>query len=311
MADDLAAVEFSLEFLGTRSREANSLRSVVASRPDWLKVPPMKVSRFLRLSIWLPLGACLAIIGFSSCTGESEGPETLVVGMEMAYPPFEMRGPDNEPDGISVRMAEDLAEYLGRPLEIRDVEWNGIIPALRSGKIDLIISSMTRTPERERTIAFSDGYVTNGLCMLVSKDSSLRSIDDVKPGEHRIAVKLATTGHQWARQALEGVELITLDEAAACVLEVVQGKADAFIYDQISIYQFWKKYGDETRAILNPIREETWAVGLRKEDDELRAQVNQFLEQYREKGRFDELAERYMVEQKAAFEEMGVPFIFH
>src|SRR5690606_12137149 len=85
------------------------------------------------------LGAC----------GEPSGvdaPRPLVVGMELAYPPFEMRGPDNRPDGISVRMAEDLAAHLGRPLEIRDVEWDGIIPALQSGKIDAVISSMTRTP---------------------------------------------------------------------------------------------------------------------------------------------------------------------
>lgn len=241
----------------------------------------------------------------------ASGPAPLVVGMEMAYPPFEMRGPDNKPDGISVRMAEDLAEHLGRPLELRDTEWNGIIPALQTGKIDLIISSMTHTPERARQIAFSDGYVTNGLCMLVRKDSPIQSIADVKPGEHKLAVKVATTGHQWARKELAGVDLITLDESAACVLEVIQGKADAFIYDQISIYQFWKKYEDETRPILNPIREETWAIGLRKDDSGLMEEVNQFLADYRSGGRFDELADRYMAEQKAAFEELGVPFIFH
>ncbi len=231
--------------------------------------------------------------------------------MEMAYPPFEMRGPDNKPDGISVRMAEDLAAGLGRPLELRDVEWSGIIPALQSGKIDVIISSMTRTPEREAAIAFSDDYVTNGLCMLVAKDAALQSAADIKPGIHRVAVKLATTGHQWARAAMPGLDLITLDDAAACALEVAQGKADAFIYDQISIYQFWKRFEDKTRPILNPVREENWAIGLRKEDSELLGQVNAFLKSYRAAGKFDELAGRYMAEQKAAFEEMGVPFIFH
>jgi polar amino acid transport system substrate-binding protein len=263
------------------------------------------------------LSFCFAVllsVLVSACgdsASDSNVVKPLVVGMEMAYPPFEMRGPDNQPDGISVRMAEDLAAYLGRPLELRDVAWDGIIPALQSKKIDLIISSMTRTPERENTIAFSDGYVTNGLCMLVRKDSAIQSIEDVKPGETKLAVKLATTGHQWATQSLPDVQLIMLDEAAACVLEVVQGKADAFIYDQISIYQFWKKYEAETRPILKPIREETWAVGLRKSDEELRAQVNAFLGEYREKGRFDELADQYMAEQKAAFEALGVPFIFH
>lgn len=259
------------------------------------------------------LVAASALLLLSGCDGKpsDEGGKPLVVGMELAYPPFEMRGPDNAPDGISVRMAEDLAEFLGRPLEIRDVEWNGIIPALQSGKIDAIISSMTNTPERARSIAFSDGYVTNGLCMLVRKDSPIQSIADVKPGEHKLAVKLATTGHQWARQEIPEVDLITLDEAAACVLEVLQGKVDAYIYDQISIYQFWKKYEDETRPILNPIREETWAIGMRQGEEEFHGRVNAFLKQYRDSGRFDELADQYMAEQKAAFEEMGVPFIFH
>lgn len=248
--------------------------------------------------------------GVSSGDGAEVKPGApFVVGMEMAYPPFEMRGPDNVPDGISVRMAEDLAAYLGRPLELRDVEWNGIIPALQSGKIDAIISSMTRTEERARAIDFSDGYVTNGLCMLVGKESSIQSVGDLKGA--KVAVKLATTGHQWARENLKDAKLILLDDAASCALEVVQGKADAFIYDQISIYQFWKKYEEVTRPILNPIRNETWAVGIRKGDDELREQVNAFLMDYREKGKFDELADRYMAEQKRVFEEMGVPFIFH
>jgi len=241
--------------------------------------------------------------------GDSAKP--FVVGMELAYPPFEMRGPDNQPDGISVRMAEDLAARLGRPLEIRDVEWDGIIPALQSGKIDAIISSMTRTPEREQAIAFSDGYVTNGLCLLVAKDSEIQSAADLKPGAHKVAVKLATTGHQWARSEMPGLELTILDTSAACVLEVVQEKADAFIYDQISIYQHWRQHEDKTRPILQPIREETWSIGLRKGDDDLLKAVNEFLADYRSKGKFDELAERYMAEPKAAFEKMGVPFIFH
>jgi len=241
----------------------------------------------------------------------SDSAKPFVVGMEMAYPPFEMRGTDNQPDGISVRMAEDLAARLGRPLEIRDVEWDGIIPALQSGKIDAIISSMTRTPEREQAIAFSDGYVTNGLCLLVAKDSAIQTAADLKPGVHKVAVKLATTGHQWARAEMPGLQLVTLDNAANCAMEVVQGKVDAFIYDQISIYQFWKKFENETRPILHPVREETWAIGLRKGEDDLRDAVNAFLADYRAKGKFDELAQRYMAEPKATFEKMGVPFLFH
>jgi polar amino acid transport system substrate-binding protein len=250
----------------------------------------------------------LLALAIGSCSRRDDN--TLVIGMEMSYPPFEMRGTNNQPDGISVRMGEDLARHLGRPVRFEDVAWDGIIPALQAKKIDLIISSMTRTEEREKTIDFSDGYVTNGLCMLVGKDSTIRNADDLPESNAKIAVKLGTTGHVWAQQ-VEGVKLIILDEAGTCALEVAQGKADVFIYDQISIYQLWKQHQDKTRAILTPIREETWAIGLRKGDDALREGINTWMRQFREAGKFDELADRYMAEEKKTFQEMGVPFIFH
>jgi polar amino acid transport system substrate-binding protein len=256
--------------------------------------------------------ACLllpALFCLGSCSPVDDN--ALVVGMEMQYPPFEMRSTDNQPDGISVRMAEDLAAHLGRPLRLEDVAWDGIIPSLQAGKIDLIISSLTRTDERAETIDFSDPYVTNGLCMLVGKDSPIRNADDLPESNAKIAVKLGTTGHSWALAHLEGVDLVVLDEAGTCALEVAQGKADAFIYDQISIYQLWKRHEDKTRAILQPIREEKWAIGIRKGEDELRGQVNAWLKSYREQGKFDALADRYMAAEKKTFEEMGVPFIFH
>lgn len=265
-----------------------------------------------RFCLGLLLAASMMLFGgCNSSEKQDDLPEVLVIGMEMSYPPFEMRGTDNQPDGISVRMAEDLGKFLGRPIELRDVEWTGIIPALTSGKIDLIISSMTRTPEREKSIAFSDNYVTNGLCMLVAADSPIQSVADLKPGQHKVAVKLATTGQQWAKDNLSGVELILLDDAGACALEVAQGKVDAFIYDQVSIYQYWKAHVAETRPILNPIREESWAIGLRMGDEHLKQEVNRFLAYYRKSGGFEALAERYMAEQKQAFEGLGVPFIFH
>lgn len=251
----------------------------------------------------------LIVIAVAGCSKHDD--DTLVVGMELAYPPFEMRNDKNEPDGISVRMAEDLGEFLNRPVQIMDVAWDGIIPALKSGKIDLIISSMTKTEERARAISFSDGYVTNGLCVLVQKNSAIKSVEDIFKKDLRFAVKLATTGEIWAKANLPDAEFTTLDTAATCALEVAQGRVDAFIYDQISIYKYWKKHQDTTHPILNPIREETWGIGLRKDDSELQNEVNSFLKAYRDSGGFDKLADIYMKEEKATFEKMGVPFVFH
>jgi polar amino acid transport system substrate-binding protein len=93
-------------------------------------------------------------------------------------------------------------------------------------------------------------------------------------------------------------------------LEVIQGKADAFIYDQLSVYTNWKKNPATTRANLHPFQKEYWAFGLKKDNQELLEQINEFIKKFRKEGGFDQLAEKYLPEQKKAFKEMGVPFVF-
>ena len=92
----------------------------------------------------------------------------LLVGMELAYPPFEMRDERGEPAGVSVDLARALGAALGLPVEIQNLPFDGLLPALKTGKIDLILSSMTATPERAQSIDFSEPYLQTGLCLLVA-----------------------------------------------------------------------------------------------------------------------------------------------
>jgi len=234
----------------------------------------------------------------------------LLVGMELAYPPFEMRDERGEPAGVSVDLARALGEQLGRPVEIQNLPFDGLIPALKTGKIDLIISSMTATPERAQSIDFSEPYLKTGLCLLVAAKSDIQSIADADKAGRRIAVKRGTTGHLYAMRALKSARPLLLDNENACVLEVVQGKAEAFIYDQMSTFKNWRKNPDTTRAILAPFQQESWAIGLRKGNDDLRAKVNAFLAGYREKEGFEKLGDKWLGEQKAEFKKLGIPFYF-
>ncbi len=234
----------------------------------------------------------------------------LLVGMELAYPPFEMRDERGAPAGVSVDLARALGEHLGRPVEIQNLPFDGLIPALKTGKIDLILSSMTATPERAQSIDFSEPYLQTGLCLLVSAKSPIQSIADAdKPGQ-RLAVKKGTTGHLYALRALKAARPLVLDNENACVLEVTQGKAEAFIYDQMSTFKNWRKNPDTTRALLTPFQQESWAIGLRKGSDELRAKVNAFLSDYRAQGGFEKLGNKWLPEQKGEFQKLGIPFYF-
>jgi polar amino acid transport system substrate-binding protein len=125
-----------------------------------------------------------------------------------------------------------------------------------------------------------------------------------------IAVKQGTTGQLYATRNIKPEHLLVLDDEAACVLEVIQGKADGFIYDQMSVYQHWKRHQDTTRAILKPFQEESWAVGIRTGNKALLEKVNAFLEDFRAKGGFNELGDKYLKEQKDAFKQMDIPFYF-
>ena len=199
---------------------------------------------------------------------------------------------------------------IGREVVIEDYKFKGLTAALTTGKIDLVISSMTATEEKAKTIAFSDPYAKIGLALLVQKNSQLSDTQSLNRDGIVIAVKTGTTGETFADQRLPNAKLLRLDHAGTCALEVSQGKADAFIYDQISVLEFADKYPDTTRPLAAAIQIENWAIGIRKDNEDLRAKVNAFLEQFRADGGFDRLAKKHLSAQKERFARAGIPFIF-
>lgn len=256
----------------------------------------------------LSLSVLLIALLFTGCAQKSSS--TLVVGMELNYPPFEMVNPQGQPAGISVDIAQELAKFLHKNLQIENVPFDGLIPALKTGKIDLIISSMTETPERAKSLAFSDPYLHTGLCLLVNKSAGIDSIEQADNPNISVAVKQGTTGQLYAQQHLRHAHILALEKEDACVLEVVQNKAQVFIYDQMSIFKHWQQHLDSTKAILKPFQQEQWAVGIRNDDSALKSQVNAFLVAFKKDGGFDNLGDKYLKDQKEQFRKLGIPFYF-
>jgi polar amino acid transport system substrate-binding protein len=232
--------------------------------------------------------------------------------MELAYPPFEMTDTNNKPAGLSVDFAEELGQALGREVIIENLAWKGLIPALETGKVDVVISSMTINEERKKTIDFSDPYASVGLALLINKDSDVENYEDLKQEGKILAVKTGTSGHLYAQQNLPAENVMVFDKESACVLEVIQGKADAFTYDQLTIYRNWQENQDTTRVNLNSYQEnpDFWGVGVSKKTPELTEQINDFIKTFRESGGFDRLAEKHLQSEKQTFDELGIPFFF-
>jgi polar amino acid transport system substrate-binding protein len=152
-----------------------------------------RATRFARMmSILLVL--MLAGSMLAACTPPG-GKNTLKVGMELAYPPFETKNDKGEPTGISVEIAKAFGAYLGRPVEIQNIAWDGLIPALETGKVDMVISSMTVTEKRRETVDFSDPYAWAYLALLVNTNSGIAKAADFNRAGMVLAAKIGCRFH--------------------------------------------------------------------------------------------------------------------
>lgn len=263
------------------------------------------------LLVILAAGGCGKAESEVESETEAKDKEPLVVAMELAYPPFEGKDEAGEPEGVSVDLMNAFGEYTGREIKIENTAWDGLIPSLQTGTADLVISSMTIRPDREEQVDFSDPYANALLAVLTSKDAGAKTIDDLNQAGKKLAVKSGSTGHLYAENNLTEAELIVLPDESACVTEVVQGRADGFIYDQLTIYRNWQKNLDTTEAIFIPFQEpEKWGIAVQKGNTELLNEVNAFLKEFREEGGYDKLEETWLSEEKKAFEDLGFQWFF-
>ena len=246
----------------------------------------------------------------ASNAGDANG-KTLRVAMELAYPPFETKDDAGNPEGLAVDFIRDFGAAYGYDVQIENTAWDGLIPSLQTGKADLVISSMTITDERKESVDFSDPYAMAQLAILANAESGVASIDDLNQPGKKVAVKTGSTGDVYATKNLTNAEIVRLADESACVTEVVQGKADGFLYDQLTIYRNHAANPDTTEAVFIPFQDpEAWGIAVKKGDTELLDQLNAFIAQSKTDGEFDRLTEKYLSEEKKAFDEYGFKWFF-
>lgn len=265
-----------------------------------------------KISIFILLG--LLLLTFVGCqqqpTDVLDRP-VIKVGMELKYPPFETKDENGNPKGATVDLAKAMGKYLDKEVEIVDTPYPSLIPALESGEIDIIISSMTITEERQKKVDFSDPYTTSQLMMLVHKDSKVKSHGDLNNEDVIIVSKTGTIGALWAQSNAPNAQIKNVEEEATAVLEVAQGKGDVFIYDPLSVIRHHENYPETTRAILDSLpNTKGWGVAMKKGQDELRKKINEFIKTAKEDGTYDQIRKDHLEDKVKEFEKYGIDFFF-
>jgi polar amino acid transport system substrate-binding protein len=215
----------------------------------------------------------------------------LKVGMEAGYMPFEMRNKKGEIIGFDVDMVTAMAEAMGVELELVNTQWDGIIGALVTKKFDLIASGMTVTQQRNLQINFADPYITVGQTLLLAKkhEGKITSYEQLDSPDYTLTTKLGTTGDFAAKKYLPNAERQAFETEQEAAMVVLQGKADAFVYDHPFNAIFAARNKGKVVFLDEPFTYEPLAWAVRKGDPDFLNWLNNFLRQMRGDGSYDEI----------------------
>ncbi|MEA0562552.1 transporter substrate-binding domain-containing protein [Lysinibacillus irui] len=231
--------------------------------------------------------------GYAGADKEEGGGE-FRIGMEAGYPPFNWTQQDDAngavkiadnaeyAGGYDVQMAKKIAEGLGKELVIVKMEWDGLVPALQSNKIDAIIAGMSPTEERKKTIDFTENYYTSDFVMVIKKGSKYegaKSIQDFSGA--KITSQLNTSNYTVIDQ-IKGVDKQTAMESFPAMRVALEaGKIDGYVAERpegISAAAANDKftYVAFEEGFDTDLSNTSIAVGLRKEDAN-REKINEIL----------------------------------
>ena len=156
----------------------------------------------------------------------------LVVGTEAQYAPYEFKDLDANFAGCDMWLAQQIADAIGVELEVVDMAFDGIIPAVQSGQVDLGIAAFTKTPERAEVIDFSDLYETSAQLLIVKTgNADLYSTKEALAGQ-KVGAQKGTIQSQLILSALPDSELFELEKYPALGLEVQNGNIAGLVVDQ-------------------------------------------------------------------------------
>lgn len=240
----------------------------------------MSRSRISLLLLALAVAA-VALIA-SGCGGGSSdnntsggGGETLTVGSDIPYPPFEQGKPGHY-TGFDIELMEAIAEKIGRTPEFQDTSFETIFRDVGQGKFDAVISAATITPEREKAVAFSDPYYLSEQAVLVKEGSSITGLSDL--GGKTIAAQQGTTGLELAKEKSGASEIRPYPEGPDAVNALKAGTVEAVIIDAPVAQNAVEKSGGVEIAEKVPT-DEKYGIALAKDNTSLLEEINKGLEE--------------------------------
>lgn len=224
----------------------------------------------------------------------------LRICLEPGYMPFEMEDSKGKLTGFDVELARNMAKAMGVKVRFVRVDWAQIMPSLLTGQCDLIMSGMTITTERNLWINFADPYMTTGQTILMRKDLRIRvkSYKDLNSSRYTVVTKPGVTAHDAVKKHMPRAKLRLFESEAEGVQEVLDGKADAFVFDLSFNAIYYGNNRDKLIFLDTPFTHEPLGWGVRKGDPDFLNWLNHYLAQIKGDGTYEALYKTWFIDGK-------------
>lgn len=217
----------------------------------------------------------------------------LKVGGDAAFAPFEfVDEKTNQVAGFDVDIMKAIGEVIGYEVQYLNLAWDGLIPSLLNGNIDVIASGMSITEDRAKQVNFSEPYFVSGLTMMIRKENNTFKTFDDLAGKN-ISVQISTTG-DFKAEEIPGAKVLRYNTSPESLQNVIMYTADACILDLPVAEAYLAKNPNAPLKNLGVLSDDDhFGLAMRKKDTDLLEQINAALEQIKADGTYDELVAKW------------------
>lgn len=272
----------------------------------------------MKKTLILLLGLLLMVLAAAGCGGAPAKPEAKKDAKPAAsridqikkngklilatgnYRPFEYHDEKtNKVIGYDIDVAEAIAKKIGVPLEVKEMQFTGLIPTLQNGQADLVIAAMYITPARKEVVDFAEPYMDTGMVVAVRKDDTvIKGPNDLKGKV--VGVKTGATSEKVAQELNEKGAKITIKsykETVDYLLDLQNGRLDAAINDLLNQLEY-NKANPNVKIVGEPFTKAQLGIAVKKGDKELLDLINTVLKEMKQSGEAEKLYKKWLIGTK-------------
>ena len=248
--------------------------------------------------ICVVLAVLVVGFAFAACSGSSDDAKTLTLATSADFPPYEFIGDNGEYAGIDIEVVQAIADKLGRELVVENMDFDSIIGAVSTKKVDMGMAGLTVTDERLESVDFSTSYAKGVQAVIVKEGSAITTVDDLyaEGATYKVGVQLSTTGDiYFSKDIADGLTTCTVEQyttGADAIAALTTGKIDAVIIDNEPAKSFVAA-NDGLTILDTKYAEEDYAIAFAK-NSELTPEVNAALEELINDGTVQAIVDKYI-----------------